>query len=346
VVRVTATPFATDRAAMGLALEQAQIPVHRPHPNPRVGAVIVSREGDVVGVGHHRAAGQPHAEVEALAAAGDAARGGTAVVTLEPCAHAGRTGPCTEALAEAGVARVVFGQTDPNPVAGGGAGVLGGWGITVSGGLMAEACEALNPFWTFAQENARPFVTWKVAATLDGRVAAADGTSRWITGEEARAEVHRLRADVDAVLVGTGTVLADDPSLTVRDAEGRLTPHQPLRVVMGVREVPEAALVRDGSAPFLQLTATDPVEALSTLVQRDVHHVLLEGGPRLAAAFLRAGMIDAIRWYVAPALLGNGAPAVSDLGIGTIADVRRFVVSAVSQAGDDVRIDLSPTCQY
>ena len=338
--------FVTDRRAMELALEAARRPARRPHPNPRVGAVIVSREGEVVGVGHHRAAGQPHAEIEALTVAGDAARGGTAVVTLEPCAHAGRTGPCTAALAEAGVARVVFGQVDPNPIAGGGAAVLGGWGVSVTGALMADECEALNPAWTFAQENARPFVTWKVAATLDGRVAAADGTSRWITGEAARAEVHLLRADVDAILVGTGTVLADDPSLSARDSEGRLASYQPLRVVMGVREVPEAALVRDGSAPFLQIMATDPVEVLAMLVERDVHHVLLEGGPRLAAAFLRAGMIDAIRWYVAPALLGGGAPAVSDLGIGTISYVRRFVTSAVSLVGDDVRIDLSPTRQH
>ena len=229
---------------------------------------------------------------------------------------------------------------------GAGAAVLGGWGVSVTGALMADECEALNPAWTFAQENARPFVTWKVAATLDGRVAAADGTSRWITGEAARAEVHLLRADVDAILVGTGTVLADDPSLSARDSEGRLASYQPLRVVMGVREVPEAALVRDGSAPFLQIMATDPVEVLAMLVERDVHHVLLEGGPRLAAAFLRAGMIDAIRWYVAPALLGGGAPAVSDLGIGTISYVRRFVTSAVSLVGDDVRIDLSPTRQH
>ena len=330
------------REAMSLALDAARTPARRPHPNPRVGCVVLSRDGDVVGVGHHRAAGQPHAEIEALTQASDAARGGTAVVTLEPCAHAGRTGPCTEALAEAGIARVVFAQEDPNPVAAGGASVLGGWGITAVGGLMVDEARALNPAWTFAQENARPFVTWKVAATLDGRVAASDGTSRWITGDVARAEVHALRTEVDAVLVGTGTVLADDPSLTVRDAEGMLAQVQPLRVAMGSRQVPESAQLRDGAAPFLQVVSADPVEALALLVERDVHHVLLEGGPRLAAAFLRAGMIDAIRWYLAPAVLGNGAPAVADLGIGTMEDIRRFDINGVAQVGDDIRIDLAP----
>jgi diaminohydroxyphosphoribosylaminopyrimidine deaminase/5-amino-6-(5-phosphoribosylamino)uracil reductase len=334
----------SDREAMALAIEAALTPVQRPHPNPRVGAVIVSADGDVVGVGHHRAAGLAHAEVEALNQAGELARGATAVVTLEPCSHTGRTGPCTEALAEAGVSRVVFAQSDPNGVAAGGGKVLKGWGIDVSGGLMAAQAQALNPAWTFAAQNVRPFVTWKVAATLDGRVAASDGTSRWITGPEARADVHELRAQCDAVLVGTGTVFADDPSLTVRDAEGRLSQYQPMRVAMGTREIAETAAIRDGSAPFRQLTTTDPVEALAALFELDIHHVLLEGGPRLSAAFLRAGMIDAIRWYVAPAFLGGGVPAVGDLGINSIEEISRFDVVQTTQVGADIRIDLvSPT---
>lgn len=333
-------PRVSDREAMTLALEAAMAPRRRPHPNPRVGCVIVTSNGDVVGIGHHRAAGQPHAEVEALTQAGDAARGGTAVVTLEPCAHSGRTGPCVEALAEAGISRVVFGQHDPNPTAAGGAAVLAAWGIGVSGGLMADEARALNPAWTFAHEHGRPLVTWKVAATLDGRVAAADGTSRWISGDEARAEVHQLRSEVDAVLVGTGTVFADDPSLTVRDADGRLAEHQPLRVVMGTREIAESAAVRDGAAAFRQLATTDPVEALSELMNLGVHHVLLEGGPRLAAAFVSAGMVDRIRWYVAPALLGAGVPAVADLGIGTMEHIRRFQIVEFVAVGADVRLDL------
>jgi diaminohydroxyphosphoribosylaminopyrimidine deaminase/5-amino-6-(5-phosphoribosylamino)uracil reductase len=247
-------------------------------------------------------------------------------------------------LAEAGIARVVFAQSDPNGVAAGGAKVLEAWGIDVSGGLMAAQAQALNPAWTFAAQNARPFVTWKVAATLDGRVAASDGTSRWITGPEARAEVHELRAQCDAVLVGTGTVFADNPSLTVRDAEGLLAQYQPLRAAMGTREVPDTAAIRDGSAPFRQLTTTDPLEALATLFELDVHHVLLEGGPRLSAAFLRAGMIDAIRWYVAPALLGGGVPAVGDLGINSIEEISRFDLVQTTQVGADIRLDLvAPT---
>ena len=336
------TRTVSDREAMAMAIEAARTPVRRPHPNPRVGAVVLSSDGDTVGVGYHRAAGGPHAEVEALAAAGDAARGGTIVVTLEPCAHVGRTGPCTAAVAEAGIARVVFAQEDPTAEAGGGGAVLASWGIEVNGGLMSDEAEALNPYWTFAQHHGRPFVTWKVASTLDGRVAASDGTSRWITGAEARADVHGLRAEVDAVLVGTGTALTDDPSLTVRDGDGHLSAVQPLRAVMGMRPIPDTAQVRDSSAEFVQLFTTDPVAALVELAARDVHHVLLEGGPRLAAAFLRAGMIDSIRWYIAPALLGNGAPAIADLGIGTIDDIRRFRVVECALVGTDVRLDLQP----
>ena len=332
----------SDREAMEVAFDAARTPPRRPHPNPRVGAVVLSADGEIVGVGHHRAAGGPHAEVEALTVAGDSARGGTIVVTLEPCAHSGRTGPCTEAIAEAGLTRVVFAQEDPTAEAGGGAGVLASWGIAVSGGLLAEEAELLNPAWTFAQHHGRPWVTWKVASTLDGRVAASDGSSRWITGAEARTEVHQLRSEVDAVLVGTGTVIADNPSLTVRDRDDRLADTQPLRVVMGSREVPDAALVRDGSAPFLQVRTSDPVAALVELASLDVHHVLLEGGPRLAAAFLRAGMVDEVRWYIAPALLGNGVPAIADLGIGTIDDIRRFRVVQSTTVGNDVRLDLQP----
>ncbi len=189
-------------------------------PNPRVGCVLLSPAGEVLAVGRHRGAGTPHAEVDALAqldSLGASADGSTAVVTLEPCNHRGRTGPCAVALVEAGVARVVYAQTDPNPVAAGGTSVLEAAGVEVVRGVLLDEAVALNPYWTFAVSHGRPFVTWKLAATLDGRSAAADGTSRWITSAQSRADVHRLRASVDAVLVGTGTVLADDPALTARD---------------------------------------------------------------------------------------------------------------------------------
>src|SRR4051794_12594825 len=222
-----------EQAAMARALALATTPGVPLGPNPRVGCVLVDDTGATVAEGYHRGAGHPHAEADALAQAGDRARGTTAVVTLEPCAHTGRTGPCAVALRDAGVRRVVFAQADPNPVAAGGAALLREAGVDVEQGLMVDAARGLNRVWTFAFEHGRPFVTWKFATTLDGRSAAADGTSRWVSSPAARLDTHRLRALCDTMLVGTGTVEVDDPHLTVRDAEGAPLPHQPLRVVMG-----------------------------------------------------------------------------------------------------------------
>jgi diaminohydroxyphosphoribosylaminopyrimidine deaminase/5-amino-6-(5-phosphoribosylamino)uracil reductase len=275
-------------------------------------------------------------------AAGAAVTGATAVVTLEPCNHHGRTGPCAQALIEAGIARVVYGQPDPNPVAAGGAATLRSAGIDVVGAVRADEAMALNWEWTVAVGRGWPFVTWKVAATLDGRVAARDGSSRWITGAPARAEVHELRSQVQAVMVGTGTALADDPRLTARGPSGEVLGIQPLRVVVGRRAVPAGARLRDGAAPFLQVPGDDLAGVLAELAAREVRHVLLEGGPRLAAAFLRAGLVDRIRWYVAPAILGSGKGAVADLGIAGISDIRRLRVVAVHQVGPDVCIDAVP----
>jgi diaminohydroxyphosphoribosylaminopyrimidine deaminase/5-amino-6-(5-phosphoribosylamino)uracil reductase len=311
-------------------------------PNPRVGCVLLGADGFPIAEGAHQGAGQPHAEVVALRAAGDRAAGATAVVSLEPCNHTGRTGPCAHALIEAGVARVVYGQSDPNPAAAGGAAALRAAGIETVGGVLAAEAESVNPVWTFAMTAGRPLVTWKTAATLDGLVAAADGTSKWITGPAARQDVHRLRAASDAVMVGTGTVLADDPELTVRLADQPV--RQPLRVVMGQRAVPATARVRTAGPmdAFLPITTRDPKQALAVLQRRGAHGVLLEGGPLLARSFLRAGLVDRIVWYVAPALLGSGREAVPSLGITTIGDAARFVVTGVRQVGDDVRIDVEP----
>ncbi len=336
---MTATPSPREVAAMRRALDLAATPGVPTGPNPRVGAVILDSAGVVVGEGFHRGAGTPHAEVDALARAGALARGATAVVTLEPCNHTGRTGPCAQALLDAGVARVVFAASDPNPVAAGGARTLAQAGVDVVGGVLAEESQALNETWTFAVTHGRPFVTWKAAATLDGRIAAADGTSRWITSSAARTEVHTLRALVDAVLVGTGTVLADDPHLAVRPGDGSAAARQPLRVVMGLRDVPAGSRVLDDVAPTLALRTHDPAEVLAALRDVDVQHVLLEGGPTVAAAFVRAGLVDAVRWYVAPALLGAGPAALADAGMSTIADALRLRVTEVVVVGDDVRID-------
>jgi diaminohydroxyphosphoribosylaminopyrimidine deaminase/5-amino-6-(5-phosphoribosylamino)uracil reductase len=295
----------------------------------------------VVGEGHHRGAGSPHAEVVALEAAGAAARGGTAYTSLEPCRHHGRTGPCVEALVAAGVARVVYAQSDPNPVAAGGADALRAAGITVRGGLLAEPSEAVNRTWTHLMRTGRPFVTWKVAATLDGRSAASDGTSRWITGPAARADVHALRTRCGAVIVGTGTVLADDPRLTARPAD-RPVRVQPLRVVIGRRAVPPTAHVLDSEAPTLLLATHDPAAALAELARRGIHHALLEGGPTLAGAFLTAGLVDEVVAYLAPSLLGAGPSMVGDLGITTLAAAIRLTPTGVARVGDDLRLTATP----
>jgi diaminohydroxyphosphoribosylaminopyrimidine deaminase / 5-amino-6-(5-phosphoribosylamino)uracil reductase len=321
-----------ETAAMTRALALAASPGVPLGPNPRVGCVLLDGTGATVAEGFHRGAGTPHAEADALARAGSRAAGTTAVVTLEPCAHTGRTGPCAVALREAGVLRVVFAQPDPNPVAAGGAALLREAGVEVESGLMLDDAFALNAVWTFAVEHGRPFVTWKFATTLDGRSAAADGTSRWVSSRAARLDTHRLRGLCDAMVVGTGTVAVDDPQLTVRDADDRPLPRerQPLRVVVGERDLPATRRVFDDQAETVQLRTRDPRAVLAELFARDRQHAFLEGGPTLAAAFLRAGLVDEIVTYVAPVLLGAGLPAVGDLGITTIADAFRPVVTDVT----------------
>ena len=311
-------------------------------PNPRVGCVLTGPDGRVVAVGHHRGAGTPHAEVDALAAAAGAARDGTAYVTLEPCDHTGRTGPCSRALLDAGVARVRYAVPDPGPEAGGGAERLRAAGVDVAVGALQEEAETLNRTWLFAARTGRPFVTWKSATTLDGRTAAPDGSSRWITGAAARADVHALRARCGAVLVGTGTALTDDPALTVRDADGATVGRQPLRLVLGRRALPATARLLDDAAPTVHVESHDPLEALAVARGRRVHHVLLEGGPTVAAAFLRAGLVDEVVGYVAPALLGDGPGAVTGLGVTRIEDAVRFETTDVAVLDGDVRITARP----
>ena len=328
-------------------------------PNPPVGAVVLDRDGAVVGEGWTRPPGGPHAEVVALAEAGDRARGGTAVVTLEPCDHTGRTGPCTEALLQAGVARVVVACADETELAAGGAERLRAAGVDVETGVLADEV-ALGPLeaWLTSRRTGRPFVTWKYAATLDGRSAAADGTSRWVTGEQSRADVHRLRGEVDAVVAGVGTVLADDPLLDVRPDPG----HQPLRVVVDTSaRTPLTARCLAGPSPALVVTgplleapgyprhAEVPapqgrvdLHALLRLLQ-DEHGVvstLLEGGPTLAGAFVRAGLVDRVVGYVAPALLGDGRHALEDAGVGTITAAHRLRLDDVTRTGEDIRLTM------
>ena len=342
-----------ERTAMARALALAADPQAPLGPNPRVGCVLLDAAGRTLGEGFHRGAGTPHAEVEALSRAGPAARGATAVVTLEPCNHTGRTAPCAAALVAAGVRRVVIAQLDPNPVAAGGEATLRAAGIDVETGLMAEQARAVNRAWTFAVQHGRPFVTWKFATTLDGRSAATDGTSRWVSSPASRRDTHRLRALCDVVLVGTGTVAVDDPRLTVRDAADRPLTRQPLRAVLGLRDLDPRLRVFDATAETVRLRTRDPAEALAALHARGRQHVFLEGGPTVAAAFLRAGLVDEVVVYLAPALLGAGRAAVGDLGVTTIGRARRFDVTDVTVLGPqegegadiDVRLSLVPRTQ-
>ncbi|WP_374639429.1 bifunctional diaminohydroxyphosphoribosylaminopyrimidine deaminase/5-amino-6-(5-phosphoribosylamino)uracil reductase RibD [Rhodococcus sp. ARC_M5] len=327
--------------AMALAVEASESARGISSPNPAVGAVILDAHGVVVGIGSTRPPGGPHAEIVALAEAGDRARGGTAVVTLEPCNHTGRTGPCSRALIDAGIASVVHAVADPNPLASGGGDTLRAAGIRVEQGIgETEVRQGPLRAWLHKQRTGRPHVTWKYAATLDGRSAAADGTSQWITGPQARAHVHAERAKLDAIVVGTGTVLADDPRLTARRPDGTLAAHQPVRVVVGSRPIPSTAAIRGSDAPTVFLDTHDPAAVVEAL--REHTDIQIEGGPTLAGAFLAAGLVDRIVAYVAPAVLGSGPAAVENAGIGTIADAIRFRTETVTMIGNDILIGVVP----
>jgi diaminohydroxyphosphoribosylaminopyrimidine deaminase / 5-amino-6-(5-phosphoribosylamino)uracil reductase len=331
-----ASPAEVD--AMRRAITAAQSADAPLGPNPRVGCVLLDSAGNELAVGHHRGAGTAHAEVDALAQAGPLAVGATAVVTLEPCSHVGRTGPCATSLIDAGITRVVIAQRDRTTQAAGGADRLRAAGVDVETGVLEDDARLLNPLWTTAVERGRPFVTWKLAATLDGRAAAADGSSRWITGSGARADVHRLRSVADVVMVGTGTALADDPHLTARQADGSLAGVQPLRVVVGNRTLPAEAALLDDAAPTQVFATHDVAQVLALLADQGRHHVLLEGGPTLAAALLRADLVDRVVAYVAPTLLGSGPNVLGDVGIKSIGAALRLSVEDVVRLGDDVRI--------
>lgn len=360
---MTAAEF--EVTAMRRAVALADNGRGRLHPNPLVGAVLIDADGRTLAEGWHSRdrLGAPHAEIVALRAAGAAARGATMVTTLEPCAHQGRTGPCAEALVDAGVRRVVIATADPSRAAGGGADVLRAHGVEVETGVEEALARRGNEAWITSISTGRPFVTLKLAATLDGRASASDATSKWITSAEARTDAHRVRGECDAVAVGVGTVLADDPHLTVRADDATLADRQPLRVVVdSAGRTPKDARVLDGAAPTVVVTAStgsgsspsadvaqvrpDPAgmvdlgALLAELGRRGVVHLLVEGGPRLAASFVDADLVDRAVVYLAPALMGSGRPAV-DGGIGTptIGALRRLRLDDVVRVGSDVRLD-------
>jgi diaminohydroxyphosphoribosylaminopyrimidine deaminase/5-amino-6-(5-phosphoribosylamino)uracil reductase len=365
-----------DLRYMARAIELARLGLYTTHPNPRVGCVLV-RDGAVVGEGWHRKAGEPHAERNALAAAGDKARGATAYVTLEPCSHHGRTPPCADGLIEAGVARVVAAMLDPNPVvAGQGMARLAQAGIDTHSGVLESEATALNPGYLKRMHTGRPYVRCKLAMSLDGRTAMASGESKWITGEEARRDVQRLRARSDAILTGIGTVLADDPSMNVRlgpeELSGVETAHylcQPLRVVLDSQlRLPVSARMLSLPGRTLVLTAADPQHGaalsatgaevvslpamgdgidlgavLDELGQRQINEVLIEAGPTLAGAALAAGLIDELVIYLAPHLMGDAARGLFHLpGVAHMAERIALSIDDIRAVGGDWRISARP----
>ncbi len=323
-----------ERDAMSRALE---IATNGPRGlNPQVGAVILSPTGDTLAEGWHRGTGTPHAEVDALSRLRpEQTRGATAVVTLEPCNHHGRTGPCAQALIDAGVTRVIYALDDPGAISGGGAERMRTAGLDVVSGEHAAAAAHLIADWLEVQRLGRPHVTVKWAQSLDGRAAASDGTSQWITGPDARADVHRRRAASDAIVVGTGTVLADDPTLTARDGDA-LYAHQPVPVVIGERETPADAALRQHPRTPLFYELHDLPAVLEDLRERGIQRVFVEGGPTLASAFIATGLADTVLAYVAPVLLGGPRLALTDIGVDTIADAHRLVVEEWMPLGSDL----------
>lgn len=358
-----------DIRQMKRALALAKKGIGRTSPNPAVGCVIV-REGVVVGTGWHKKAGTPHAEIHALEMAGEKARGADVYVTLEPCCHTGKTPPCSQALIRAGVRRVIAGMADPNPrVSGGGLAELEAAGIQVVCGLLEEECRDLNRPFIKRITTGMPHVIYKCAMTLDGKISTVTGASRWISGEESRTEVHRMRTRMDAVMVGVDTVIADNPELTVRHVRGR----NPLRVVVDTRlRTPESVrLLSDGNAAgtLIATTETNPRvhlryqqqgatilvcqrdnngrvslrDLLLQLGERGVQSVLLEGGGRLAGSMLEQGMIDEFVFFLAPKLLGSdGFSPFNLVGRTSMEQAFRLNITRVSRSGVDIVVHARP----
>jgi diaminohydroxyphosphoribosylaminopyrimidine deaminase/5-amino-6-(5-phosphoribosylamino)uracil reductase len=318
--------------------------------NPRVGAVLLTETGEIVGEGWHLGSGTDHAEVAALkdlqanqraATSGPIAAGLTAVVTLEPCNHTGKTGPCAQALIEAGVAKVIYAANDPGSNSAGGAATIREAGIPVEFGLLQAEAEQLINVWATATKQQTPFVTLKYGTSLDGRSAAADGTSKWITGPEARRDVHLRRTQIDAILVGTGTVIADNPELTARQLDGSLYDEQPLRVILGETEIDPAARIFDqseGKAATIQLPTRDLNCALRSLYEAGVRHLLVEGGATVASEFVRHDLVNEYLIYMAPKLIGGPITALNNLGVATIAQAKDLEFIEVQPLGADLVI--------
>lgn len=318
--------------------------------NPRVGAVLLNVIGEIVAEGWHQGSGTDHAEVAALKdlqakglakTSGPIAAGLTAVVTLEPCNHTGKTGPCAQALIDAGVAKVIYAASDPGVNSAGGANTLRKAGVEVVFGLLETEAEELIRVWATATRQQRPFVTLKYGTSLDGRSAAADGTSKWITGPEARRDVHKRRTQIDAILVGTGTVIVDNPELTARKIDGSLYPDQPLRVILGETKVDPQSRIFDTSAgqgETVQLHTRDLNSAMLTLFNMGVRHLMVEGGATVASEFARHNLVNEYLIYMAPKLIGGPITSLGNLGVANISQAKELEFIEVKPMGADLRI--------
>jgi diaminohydroxyphosphoribosylaminopyrimidine deaminase / 5-amino-6-(5-phosphoribosylamino)uracil reductase len=319
--------------AMARAIECARLGLGKTFPNPIVGAVITSATGQFISEGFH--SGTDHAEVIAIAAAKEIPTGSIIYVTLEPCNHQGKTPPCTQALIDAGITKVVYAVSDPNPVAAGGAERLRKSGIEVVAGLLESEAAFDNRAWLTKIAKHRPRITWKIASSMDGKVAAADGTSKWITSELARADVAVLRSQADAIVTSTATVLADNPLLTSKGL-GK----NPLRIVMGESEVTPGSQVLNSDAETVVIKSHNFQELISLSSQRGFNQILVESGPTFGTALLKAGLVDEVILYQAPTFFGSGTPSISDLGINNISQRLDFDIADVEVIGADLKITL------
>ena len=320
---------ANDLACLGLGLTGS---------NPIVGAVVVDSAGKIIGEGFHKSG--PHAEIVALDQAGQSAKDATLFVTLEPCNHHGKTGPCTEAIIKAGISKVVYATRDPNPLASGGAKALEAAGIeVVFNSEIAEIAHS-NRAWLHKVKTNRPYFIWKIATTLDGRTAAIDGSSKWITGPESRAEVSQLRSESSAILIGTATALADNPHLIPRGLE-TVREANPLRIVMGLRDIPSDFNLHNEAAETVFIRSHDFSELLTLCNEREFNQVLVESGSELGTALLLAGLIDELVIFQAASLLGSGLSFIGDLGATNIKQKMDFLIRDVAQFGNDLKITLT-----
>ncbi|CAN2213041.1 RibD Pyrimidine reductase, riboflavin biosynthesis [Candidatus Nanopelagicaceae bacterium] len=323
----------TAEAAMARAIECARLGLGKSFPNPIVGAVITSASGEFISEGFHQ--GADHAEVIAISAAASIPAGSIIYVSLEPCNHHGKTPPCTDAIIKSGISKVVFAVNDPNPIAAGGAKHLQGAGIEVASGLCQEEASYANRAWLTKVANDRPRITWKIASTMDGKVAASDGSSKWITGELARADVALMRSQADAIITTTATVKSDNPLLTSKGA-GK----NPVRIIMGATDIAENSQILGTDAETILIKSRDPKELIALSKERGFNQLLIESGPTFGTALLSQNLIDEIVLFQAPTFLGSGTPSIANLGITNISGRLDFEIADVEVIGADLKITL------